>query len=854
MRTIQTIVPNFAEHNMSIRMINEKYAKDYATRLQMYIDNQCSRDHTSEESQKIIIVLSFIIVAMAATIMILFVVHCRYRRRLLHRNQPEIEVDLLRNHPTFREVITLSDSPLEHLNVVPVAISATPDPAKENLPSWAPLARHSTTSAPATPVPPPKYLPMPVRHISPASEAELEKAGFDPLEGSSLRYPANEYLRQYEMDIVKSCIAVNSTISLPLAVSADHICAVVVVNFLRWFPRSRAIYCCNSLEAAEVFRERGAAVGIITEEISTIDTFQTFKKLPTHKIGRVIVTTPQTFEKIVESDSTVVEDIRCVVFCLEASENLRFTKYKNIVGALTVKGILFRVLLVTPSVPSTSRKIGPLRKRQQLITSLLISQWIEPPASDPSFRNHSIPLGLSIEYCENVEILSETRSFIEKWIERSATYLEKLHALIPLPSTRPDQLFTLDWGQIAMKANFLPNDTVQLVVNCMFLVEAARNLIINGPRVFLLYCIDLFGKAEEDSRAGLIQLMILEDALLSRIYHEIQSKYLYNTDSIFNISFNSLSLNSHPKFHRIKKILAKFPSPLRCLVLCENGFVSKVVCESNNDTPRFRNSIVRVLAHEGPPAAFRKYHRLPTQCTGLFSRTNDDVIVVMGMDIADVHSIIDTMCSNNLHVVISMDRSGQHTAILNEEFEKLRPMDGRILKATDELSCRRSSLFGSTGISAIDRYNFSFEFSRLQLASSKMELVQYLPNSARTADAGGAVECPHRHGFELTSAEFSEYCDRLAALPAVPRGVYTRNHGLALLGEKFDDIDAQNPENFGDVSSSTLSERLMDYNKGMEAIKKRRKTLFSYTDELVDKEKIEFYGSLIEKLDKLLSI
>ncbi|VDN30566.1 unnamed protein product [Cylicostephanus goldi] len=233
-------------------------------------------------------------------------------------------------------------------------------------------------------------------------EAELERAGFDPLEGSSLRYPANEYLRQYEMDIVKSCVAVNSTVSLPLAV---------------WFPRSRAIYCCNSLEAAEVFRERGAAVGIATEEISTIDTFQSFKKLPTHKVGRVIVTTPQTLEKIVESDSTVVEDIRCVVFCLEASENLRFTKYKNIVGVLTVKGILFRVLLVTPSVPSTSRKIGPLRKRQQLITSLLISQWIEPPATDPSFRNHSVPLGLSLEYCENVEVLSETRSFIEKWIE-----------------------------------------------------------------------------------------------------------------------------------------------------------------------------------------------------------------------------------------------------------------------------------------------------------------------------------------------------------------------------------------------------------------------------------------------------
>ncbi|KAK6726083.1 hypothetical protein RB195_004411 [Necator americanus] len=569
------------------------------------------------------------------------------------RQQPRQQQISGNNLGLQHEVITLHDSPLEHLNAVPLNDSASPDTPRRNAPSWAPLARHSTTSDPS---PSSKYLPATLRHISPASEAELERSGFDPLEGSSIRYPANEYLRQYEVDIVKSCVAVNSVISLPLAVSADHICAVVIANFLRWFPRSRAVFCCNSLDAAQLFEERLLTVGIVAEEISIVDTFQTFKKIPTHKVGRVIVTTPQTLEKIVESDSTVIEDIRCLSFCLESSENLRITKYKSVVGTLTVKGILFRVIVVTPSVPSTTRKLGPLRKRQQLITSLFISQWIEPPASDLSFRNGSVPLGISVGYYRTIEILSDTRSLIEKWLKRSIFYLEKLHALIPLPSTRPEHLFSLEWDQIATLAGSSTSETVQLVVNCMFLVEAARNLIVNGPRVFYLYCVDLFGKAEKDLRASNIQLMILGDAVLSKIYEKIQTKYSYNTGSIFDISYNSLSFTSHPKFSRIKKVLEKFPSPLRCLILCENEFVSRVACESLGDIPRIRNGIIRVLQHPEPPAAFRKYHRLPTQCTGLFSHVNNDVILVLGMDIPDAKNVIDTACSNQLHIVVSLDR------------------------------------------------------------------------------------------------------------------------------------------------------------------------------------------------------
>ncbi|VDL82835.1 unnamed protein product [Nippostrongylus brasiliensis] len=572
------------------------------------------------------------------------------------------------------DVVVLTDSPMEHLNIAPLSNTATPEQADKNPPpSWASLLKRSTTSDPS---PAPKYIPPPLRHISPASEEELEKAGFDPLEGTSIRYPANEYLRQFEVDILKSCVAANSAVALPMAVSADHICAVVFHNFLRWFPRSRGVFCCNSLDEAQMFKERCVTVSIV-------DTFQTFKKIPIHKVGRVIVTTPQAFEKIVESDSEVIGDIRCMAFCMDASGGQGITKYKHIVGDLTVKGIIFRVILVTPSVPSRSRKLGPLRKRQQIITSLIISQWIEPSASDLSFRNNVVPLGMSVEYCTSEEVLSETRSAIEKWLEKSRQYLESLNDLIPLPSTDPRHLFSIDWVPIATKASDGPADTVQLVVNCMFLVEAARNLIVHGPRVFYLYCAELFGLAGKEQRASNIALMVLSDVVLSK-----------------------------------------------------------------------------------------------------------------------------------------------------------RPTDGRLINISDEMSGRRSSLFGAEGM--IQRYNFSYEFSRLQLPSSKMEFVQYIPAVSQQKEVRNE----------------REFFDRLTLLPDVERGLYSSNRSFVLLGHHLRPLAGRpfSGKTIAEVPCGKLRKRLEEYLKGGDLLKKRVKRQFEYNEELIDKESIEFCEKMIEKLNKLLNL
>lgn len=290
--------------------------------------------------------------------------------------------------------------------------------------------------------------------------------------------------------------------------------------------------------------------------------------------------------------------------------------------------------------------------------------------------------------------------------------------------------------------------------------------------------------------------------------------------------------------------------------------MSRTICESLS-TPQLRNAVIRVLPNMAP-AAYRHNHRTPTECFELLSRTNESVILVVGIDIPNFFNVVDTLCSHQLQVLVFTDRrsmfsltthTGTSIAILHADYEKLRPTDGREAVDTEEMALTRGLLSRKAGI--IEKYDFSYEFSRLQLPSRKMELVQYIPVTLHSTVDMKAVSwqgISRRYGFELTSAEFSEFCDRLSALPVVDRGAYERNSRLTLLSNSCDGLAMSLNENFGNVSRSILSERLMSCLNDNNFIKKRRKRRYIYTDELVDKQRIEFYDQMIKKLDQLLSV
>ncbi|KJH51280.1 hypothetical protein DICVIV_02559 [Dictyocaulus viviparus] len=175
-----------------------------------------------------------------------------------------------------------------------------------------------------------------------------------------------------------------------------------------------------------------------------------------------------------------------------------------------------------------------------------------------------------------------------------------------------------------------------------------------------------------------------------------------------------------------------------------------------------------------------------------------------------------------------------------------------------------SHVSGKIGI--IQRYNFSYEFSRLQLPSSKMDLVQYIPltfsepqNCFLPLSIFSVQNSMDRCfssslGFEITAAEYDEYSSRLSKLPIVKHGTFDKKSRLELLSNCCDDFMESVNVNCGRVPSSTLTKRLLDHFSNGDIVKKRRKRKYLYTDELINKQQFQLYDKLISDLNHLLSI
>ncbi len=66
--------------------------------------------------------------------------------------------------------------------------------------------------------------------------------GFDLEAGEKLIYPTNYPVRDYQYNIVRKAIFINTLISLPTGLGKTFIAAVVMYNFYRWYPNGKIVF------------------------------------------------------------------------------------------------------------------------------------------------------------------------------------------------------------------------------------------------------------------------------------------------------------------------------------------------------------------------------------------------------------------------------------------------------------------------------------------------------------------------------------------------------------------------------------------------------------------------------------
>lgn len=71
---------------------------------------------------------------------------------------------------------------------------------------------------------------------------DRDSFGFDLQAGQTWVYPTNYSVREYQYDIIQSCIYQNTLVSLPTGLGKTFIAAVIMYNFYRWYPSGKIVF------------------------------------------------------------------------------------------------------------------------------------------------------------------------------------------------------------------------------------------------------------------------------------------------------------------------------------------------------------------------------------------------------------------------------------------------------------------------------------------------------------------------------------------------------------------------------------------------------------------------------------
>ncbi|EEB07211.1 ATP-dependent DNA helicase [Schizosaccharomyces japonicus yFS275] len=181
-------------------------------------------------------------------------------------------------------------------------------------------------------------------------------------------YPINIELRDYQFNIVKKALTQNVLVALPTGLGKTFIAAVLMMNYLRWFPQSYVVFLAPTKPLVTQQMEACYKIAGIpkscTAELSGQVPVATRAEL--YKEKKVFFLTPQTLQNDLKRGICDRMKISCLVVD-EAHRSLGNYSYVEVVRLIYMGNRNFRVLALTATPGS---KIDTV---QSIVDSLHIS-------------------------------------------------------------------------------------------------------------------------------------------------------------------------------------------------------------------------------------------------------------------------------------------------------------------------------------------------------------------------------------------------------------------------------------------------------------------------------------------------
>jgi len=233
--------------------------------------------------------------------------------------------------------------------------------------------------------------------------------GFDVSAGATWIYPTNYPVREYQFDIVKSCLFQNTLVCLPTGLGKTLIAAVVMYNFYRWYPQGKIVFMAPTKPlVGQQIEACFNIMGIPQEDtMEMTGSVNVAKRAEGWKEKRVFFLTPQVMSNDLSRGLFPARDVKLLVVD-EAHKAQGEYAYCLVARELARTGSNFRVMALSATPGNDIEAV------KYMLTSLYIS-YIELRSEDsPDVTPYTHERKLEkIVIPMSEEILEIKRKFLE---------------------------------------------------------------------------------------------------------------------------------------------------------------------------------------------------------------------------------------------------------------------------------------------------------------------------------------------------------------------------------------------------------------------------------------------------------
>eukprot|EP01032_Pedospumella_encystans_P009852 gene9852-11566_t len=219
----------------------------------------------------------------------------------------------------------------------------------------------------------------------------------DSSKATSWVYPKSDSfaIRDYQVDICKHALFLNTLVCLPTGLGKTLIAAVVMYNYYRWFPTGKVIFLAPTKPLVnQQINACHDIMGIPEEDIAHLEGSVVAAKretLWTEK--RVFFCTPQTLMNDLTNGRCNPKSIVCIVID-EAHRATGQYAYTTAIQEISMHSANFLVLALSATPGSDARKV------QAVISNLLISHIELRSEDDPELQPYTHQRQIDIVVCE----------------------------------------------------------------------------------------------------------------------------------------------------------------------------------------------------------------------------------------------------------------------------------------------------------------------------------------------------------------------------------------------------------------------------------------------------------------------